>query len=88
MRRAASALPRRAPRRAAPPSDVSELVEEFLPVVIEDDHETGVREPVDICSTYEQAFDRADERAARARRTNPTARAAVLRRTVGPWEVL
>jgi hypothetical protein len=60
--------------------------EEFLPVVIEDGRESGRRERVNICSTREQASDEAARLAARARRTNPTARGAVLRRRVGPWE--
>jgi hypothetical protein len=68
--------------------DAPVAVEEFLPVVIEQDREVGGRERVDICSTYEQAIEEADERAARMSRTEPTARGAVLRRRVGPWEVV
>jgi hypothetical protein len=68
--------------------DAPAAVEEFLPVIIEQDREVGARERVDICSTYEQAIEEASERAARMSRTEPTARAAVLRRRVGPWEVM
>ena len=68
--------------------DTPEAVEEFLLVVIEDDHELGPRDRVNACSTYERAIERAAEVAARLRRTNPTARAAVLRRRPGPWETV
>ena len=68
--------------------DTPDAVEEFLPVLIENGREVGVRERVDICSTYEQALEEATERAARMNRTEPIARAAVLRRHVGPWEVV
>lgn len=68
--------------------DAPDAVEEFLPIVIERAREVGRRERVDVCTTYEQAIEVAGERAARMRRTEPTARAAVLRRRVGPWEVV
>jgi hypothetical protein len=68
--------------------DTPDAVEEFLPVVIENDHEIGCRERVDACSTYAQAIERAAELAARMRRTEPTARATVLRRRIGHWEVV
>jgi hypothetical protein len=50
------------------------------PVLIEQGREVGRRERVDICSTYEKALEEAAERAARMTTTEPTARAAVLRR--------
>jgi hypothetical protein len=63
----------------------ADRVDEFLPVVIEDGREIGQREHVNICSTYERAMETAASLAARARRTNPTARgaAAAPRRAVG-----
>jgi hypothetical protein len=63
--------------------------EEFLPVVIENGHETGIRERVlgrYVIPSRRWVFA-AEEFAARCRRTEPTARAAVRRRVV-PWETM
>ncbi len=58
---------------------------EFLPVVFERDQEVGVRELVNVRSTYTAALAEAEELADRCRRCEPTARAGVLKRDVSDW---
>lgn len=56
---------------------------EYLAVVIVDDQEHGVREQINICSTYEAARQLG---AAMAAHAGGDARYVILRRTVGSWE--
>jgi hypothetical protein len=63
--------------------------EEFLGIVIEDGREAGVRERVNARSTFEAALADAQHAAQQCNRSGPgTAYAVVLRRTLGPWELV